>query len=129
MDHVVAMRIVERIRNLSRKPDRLGDRQLSLAIELVAQRLALDEGHGEPEPPADIARVEDAEDVRMLKACGELDLALEPFCAEGLRDLGVQDFQRDGSVVPEIVREVHDGKATASELALDAKAVLQSLGK
>jgi hypothetical protein len=41
----------------------------------------------------------------------------------------VQDFQRDGSVVPEVVREIHHGKAAPSELALDAKAVLQRLGK
>ena len=57
--------------------------ELLLALEPVAQTLALDEGHREPEPgPAGLsgagfARVEHRQDVGMLEASGQPDLALE----------------------------------------------------
>ena len=45
MNHVVAVRVVQRIRHLSRDLDCLLNAELSLAVEHVAQRLAVDERH------------------------------------------------------------------------------------
>ncbi|HJQ67208.1 MAG TPA: hypothetical protein VJ816_12555 [Gemmatimonadales bacterium] len=44
VNHAVAVRIVERARDLRRDPDRVTDGELLLAIEPVAERLALDKG-------------------------------------------------------------------------------------
>ena len=65
------------------------------------------------------SRVEDADDVRVLKAGGEADFLLETIGAERRRDLGMEDFQRDRSIVSEVVREKHGGKPTASQFAVD----------
>jgi hypothetical protein len=45
MDHTVAVRVIERVGDLGRDAHRLLDAELRLAIELGAQRLALDVGH------------------------------------------------------------------------------------
>ena len=61
--------------------------------------------------PVDLAGIEHAEDVGMLQPRGELDLALEPLGAERGGDLGVQDLERDGAVVAQVVGEEDDGKS------------------
>jgi hypothetical protein len=55
----------------------------------------------------------------MLQPRRQLDLAEEPLGAEHCRQLGVEDFQRDGAVVPQVLREIDDGHATAAQLTLD----------
>ena len=100
--------------------DRVGHRQLLLAIQPIAQRLAFDVRHGEPQPAVHGPGVEDTEDVWMLQPRGELDLLLEAIGAEARGNLVVQHLERDGPVVSEVVREVDDGEAAASELALEA---------
>ena len=54
---------------------------------------------------------------------GQLDLALEPLRPESGRELRMEHFQSDWSIVPEIVREIHGGHATAPELPLKTVAV------
>jgi hypothetical protein len=39
----------------------------------------------------------------------------------------VKDLQRDGAVVPQVLREIDDGHAPASELAPDAVVVCECL--
>ena len=56
VDHAVAVGVLQRLRRLARDPERVLDRELPLAPEPVAQALALDERHGEPEPAAVVAR-------------------------------------------------------------------------
>jgi hypothetical protein len=75
--HAVPVGIVERRRGFPGNPERVVHRELTLAPEPVAERLALDERHGEPEAPRGLAGVVDAQDVRVLEPGGELDLALE----------------------------------------------------
>ena len=45
VDHALAMRVIERARDLAREPHRVVDRQLLLAVQPIAQRVALHEGH------------------------------------------------------------------------------------
>ena len=87
--------------------------------EPVAEDLALDERHGEPELAGGLARVVDGQDVRVLQPGGEADLALEALGAERVGQLGVQHLERDGAVVPDVVREIDRRHAAAAELALD----------
>ena len=56
VDDAVLVGVVERARGLPRDLERVLDRELALAPEPVAEALALDERHGEPEPAAGLAR-------------------------------------------------------------------------
>ena len=76
--------------------------------------------NGEPEPPFGGAGIEDAQDVGVLKACGEVDFAFEALAPEVSGDLVMQDLQGDRAVVPEVMGEVDDGETSATKLALDA---------
>ena len=58
VDHAVAVGVVERRGHFGRDPDRVGDRELLLAGEPVAQGLALDVGHDVEEVAVGLARVE-----------------------------------------------------------------------
>ena len=61
----------------------------------------------------------------MLQASGDPDLPEESLRAERGGELGAQDLEGDGPIVPEIVSEIDGGHAAASELALDAIAIGQ----
>ena len=97
--------------------------ELPLPAEPVAERLALDERHGEPELAGRFARVVDGQDVGVLQPGGELDLALEALGAERGGELGEEHLEGDRAVVPEVLGEVDDGHAAAAELALERVAV------
>ena len=56
----------------------------------------------------------------MLQAGGDPDLLEESLGSERGGELGAEDLERDGPVVPEVVREVDHGHAAAPELTLDA---------
>ena len=64
--------VLERAGRLGGDPDRGVHRQLPLALQSVAERLALDVRHGEPELAGGLARVVDGENVRVLQPGGEL---------------------------------------------------------
>jgi hypothetical protein len=61
----------------------------------------------------------------MLQAGGDPNLLEESLRSERGGELGAQDLERDGPIVPEVVGEVDRGHTAASELALDAIAVGQ----
>ena len=62
-----AVRVVERRADLLREADRVLHRELMLAREAVAQRLAFDEGHHVEEESVGLPGVEQRQDVRMLQ--------------------------------------------------------------
>ena len=82
VDDALAVGVVERAGDLARDADRVGDGQLLLAGEAVAERLALDEGHDVVEEPVGLAGVVQREDVRVLQVRRGLDLAQEPLGAD-----------------------------------------------
>ena len=49
----------------------------------------------------------------------QLDLAGEPLGAERRADLGAQHLERDGALVPNVVRKVHGRHPARAKLALD----------
>ena len=61
----------------------------------------------------------------MLQAGGDPDLLEESLRSERGGELGAQDLERDGPIVPEVAGEIDGGHAAASELALDAIAIGQ----
>ena len=120
--------VLQRLGRLASDPERVLHRQLSLPPNPLPQRLALDEGHGEPEerrrPGAgDLAGIVHREDVGVLQPRGQPDLALEPLRSEGGGELGVEHLEGDGAVVAEVADEVHRRHAAAAELTLESVAV------
>ena len=87
---------LQRAGRLGRDPEGLAERELALVPQAVAEALALDVRHGEPEVAAGLARVEDGEDVRVLQPGGELDLALEPLGAEQAASSGRSTLSATG---------------------------------
>ncbi len=61
----------------------------------------------------------------MLKVRGRLDLGQEALRPDDGRELGLQDFQRDLTLVAEVLGQVDRGHAALAELALDAVAALE----
>jgi hypothetical protein len=129
MNDPMAMGVIERSRHLGRDAHRFGNRKLFLAVQPVAQRLALDERHRVPQQPVNLARIYQAQDVRVLQVGGGLDLFQKPFRTDHRRELRPQHFHCDLAIVFEVVREIHRGHPARAELALDAVAVAQGGGQ
>jgi hypothetical protein len=123
MHDTVLMGVPERFGGLTRHPQRVVQRERAASAEPIPETPALDIGHGEPEAAAGLAGVVDREDMGMLESGGESDLALEALGPEHGGELRVQDLQRDGAVVLEVVGEIDRRHAPAPELPLDAVAV------
>src|SRR5207244_8539074 len=77
MDQVPGVRVAESGSDLPRDAQGLLDRELLLAVELVAQRLALDVRHDVKEEPSGVTGVVQREDVRMIQTRGDFDLTQE----------------------------------------------------
>jgi hypothetical protein len=93
-----------------------------LAIESLAQALALCARHHIEKKPVCFARVVEREDVWVLKPGSGPDLGEEPLCAYGSRKLWAKDLESDLAAMPEIVGQVHCGHPAFTELTLDAVA-------
>jgi len=126
MDDAVLVGVVQRAGGLPADLEGHIHGKLPLAANPVAEALALDEGHGEPQPAGDLARVQHGEDVRVLQPGGEADLALESLRPQRRGQLGVEHLERHRPVVPKVLGQVNDGHAPAAELALDLVAIPQS---
>ena len=123
MDDAVAMRVVERIGDLAGDAHGFVDAELRLARELLADGLALDEGHDVVQEPVSLARVEEREDVRVAQGGGGLDLDDEAFGAEDGGEFGFEDLDRDLAIVLQVLGEIDGRHAALAELAEDAVAV------
>jgi len=67
MDDALTMRLVQRTRRGPRDPERLLDRELVKSAQLLAERFSADVGHHVVEEPADLAGVDEGEDVGVLE--------------------------------------------------------------
>ena len=113
--------------------NRLAHRKLALTGEPVPQRLAADERHVIVQQIPGDAGVVQWQDVRMLKARGDSNLAQKSVGANNGGELGAQHLDRDVPFVLEIRRAEDDRHPTLAELAREcvalAEARLQSLEK
>ena len=123
--HAVPVGVVERAGHLGGDPDRVGDGELLLAVEPVAQRLALDERHDVEQVAVGLARVEQRQDVRVLEVGGELDLGQEPLGADHGGELGPKHLERHPPVVADVLGQVDGRHAAGADLAVEAIAVRQ----
>ncbi len=127
MHDAAAVRVGERIGDLAQQPQPLVDRQLAVARQPGAQRASLDVRHHVVQQRAGGAGVEQAQDVGMLQARRDLDLAGEAFGAQRGGDLLPEDLDRNSAAVTQILGQEDRPHAAGAHLALDAVAVAQGL--
>src|SRR2546425_6954743 len=84
---------------------------------------ALDVRHHVVEEAVGLAGVDQRQDVGVVEASGNLDLAEEPLRAERAGQLGVQNLDCDLAMVLPIMGKVDRGHPAAAELALDRVSV------
>ena len=123
MNHALAVRVIERLRQRLCQRDGPLDRQLPLPVEQCAQRLAGHVGHDVIEPPLHRAGVVQRQDVRVLEMRGEPDLLQESLGTDDRRDFRADDLDRDFTVVLAVPREVDGGHAAPPELPLEIVAI------
>ena len=127
MHHAMRVRVGKRIRDLDEDLHRIVDWELAVSREPVAQRLALDVRHDVIEETACFARVQQRQDVGVLKlGCG-LDLPREPIAPERGGQLGAQHFDRDLAMVLDIEGKIDGRHPPRAKLPLDAVAAGQRL--
>jgi hypothetical protein len=119
MDDVLAMRIVERGRDGESVTDCFVDGQLILACEPLTQRLPLDVRHHVVEKSLDLAGIEQRENVGMIEAGDDFDLAEKALWPDGFSQSGVKNLQRDDALVFGILRQADSSHAAPTELAVD----------
>jgi imidazolonepropionase-like amidohydrolase len=127
MDDPFAVGVVQRVRRLPCDAERVGHRERTLAHDPVGERLALDEGHREPELAAVLAGVVHGEDVGMLQPSRHAHGLAEPLAADGCAQVPVQQLERHPPVMPNVVRPEHRGHAAAAQFTVEAIAVAQGL--
>ena len=87
--------------------------------EARAQRLALDEGHHIEGQPVRLAGAEHRDDVILLKCRRRLDLALEAFNADPLRQLGGEHLHHNLPLEAVLFGHEDSAHPPATELALE----------
>ncbi|CAA9302889.1 MAG: hypothetical protein AVDCRST_MAG40-471, partial [uncultured Gemmatimonadaceae bacterium] len=117
VDDPALVRVGQRVDHLAQDAHAVGDRELPLAVEPLAERLALDVRHDVVEEPVGLARVDEREDVRVEELRGDLDLAQEAVGADPAHEVRPQHLHGDRAAVPQVLGEVHGGHAAAPELA------------
>src|SRR6476620_7681225 len=109
MDDAMAMRILQRARNMLRDSDCLVYRQLPLARQAIAKRFALDERHDVEQTSARFARIVQWQDMRMVQSRGDLNLTKKALCPESSTKLRLEDLDRDRATMADVIRLVDGG--------------------
>src|SRR6185295_15178056 len=86
-----------------------------------------DEGHDVVRGVIRLAGIDESEDVGMLQGGGGLDFPHEPVGSDHRSELGPEHLDRHLTVVLEVLRQVHGGHASRTDLPLDAVAVSQGV--
>jgi hypothetical protein len=103
--------------DVARDAQRLLHRQLGLARQALAQRLAFDVGHGEPQVLAGVAGVVHGQDVRMLELGQHGDLLAKPIGTQRSSQAGMQHLDRHLPDVLGVARQVDRGHPATPDLA------------
>ena len=109
VDDTFAVGIGQGLGRLLRDPERLRDGQRAHPPDPVAQRLALDVGHGVPQPFRRLAGVIHRADVRMLQPGGGRDLPAKPLGVDLEGGRGSEELERYRTIVLEIAGVI-DGR-------------------
>ena len=106
VDDPAFVRLVERIRDLDAEAEHLLRRERSL-FEPLGERLPFEELHDEVLDAVGVADVVEGADVRMRELGDRFRLALEAGLEVRVRrEVGREDFHRDGAPEPRVIRPV-----------------------
>ena len=119
MQHAVPVGVVEGFRHIRRDLHSFLDRQLTLAVELVLQRLTIDDRHHVVQEAVGFAGVEQRENVRVIEVCGNLDLLQKPSRTECGCEIRKQYLHCYFAVVLQVVGEVHRRHTASADFALN----------
>ena len=108
-----------------RSGQRVGVRKRAGPVEPGAECLALDEGHDIVEKAVGVAGIDEAHDVRVREAGGDLDFLLEPVGAPELGHLGVEHLEHDATRMLALLRQEHRGGSAATDELMDDVPVTQ----
>jgi hypothetical protein len=116
VDHPAAVGVAQRVRHFPRDLEGVAHRELLLPMQAVAQGFALDQGHdviqgGRAFRRRDFSAVQQGQDVGMVQLGRDGDFAQEALGPQDGRPLGPQDLDGDPTLVPDVLREVHDRHA------------------
>ena len=117
MDDSSAVSIAQGVGGLARDLDRLVQGKLLLSVEPIPQRLTFHVGHHVVKHTVRLAGVEERENVWVVEASGERDLAQEPLGAERGSEFGLENFERNLARVLVILREVYRSHSATAKLA------------
>jgi hypothetical protein len=117
MDDAEPVGVVERVEQIARHPDRVGDAELTTATKDIAERRPIDKLHGEKYEPVLLPGGEQAGNPGMIQAGDQLDLAEEAVGSDALEEFGVEDLERDLLSGP-IIREEDPGVTAATDLTI-----------
>ena len=120
MNHTVPMCVAESTCDFVCYAQCVVDGKLALTVESCAKRFTFDIRHYVEQLAFDLPRIEQWENVRMLKSRSYMDLRQESLGAEYGGELGEENFYCDLSSMPQIFREVDGRHAPFTKLALDA---------
>ena len=97
--------VVERAGDIDGDGEGFARIEPAFAIDAFAERLAIDIFHREKVRPIAFARSVNLDDVRVIERRGGLRLLLETRDERGvLREVGREDFERDGAIERNLVR-------------------------
>ena len=129
VDDALRVRVGKRIGHLVRNAHGVVNRQLLVAHQAIAQRLAVNERHHVEQEAARRAGVMQRQDVRMLQVRGGGDLGEEALGTQRRREVGVQHLDRDLPVVLDVGGEIDGRHAAGAEFAVERVAAGEGGGE
>ena len=123
VDDAVAVGVRQRGGHRAHDPERDVDRELPLARQPVAQRLAPGVGHDEIEQAVAFARVVERENLGMGQPRGDADLAQEALGLVPVAPGRAEHLHRHLTPVLQVLRQIDRGGTAAADLLQDAISV------
>ena len=120
VDHGMAVGVCQRVGHRPGDPERLGKRQLRLAIQPVPQRLPLHRGHDIVEETVGVPGIVQGQDMGMGEASRDLDLAQETLGAQRSGNLAPEPLDRDGAAELQVLGQIDGRHAAMTQLPLDS---------
>ena len=119
MNHTMPVCITKRAGDFVCDAERVVDGELSLAVESCAKRFTFDVRHHVEKLAFNLSRIEQRENVWMLKSCSYMDLGQESLGAKHSCELRKENFYCDLASVAQIFGEIDSRHTALTKLALD----------